>query len=131
MENKIKKLINEAVNCLDWNIIASYYREFEKRYDNKQVRRETTKNEIKREITNICKFVIDNSISYFDQEQFIIMWNADDDEFGGKLEIIFVPTRGSAKEKREDDEEDDDREPNSPEDIDISKMEIKALEQML
>lgn len=91
MDKKLLKLIDEVVNCLDWSIIVETYRE----YDG-DVKRPKGINAIKRDLKNLCKYIISNNIKYFDQEQFIVKWEFVNDKLGSKLEIIYVPTKSCA-----------------------------------
>lgn len=120
MDNRhVMKLINEAINCLKWDVILNFYAEtansFE--YDKKYGSKESITNELR----NVCRFVIENNMSNFDQEQFIISWK-DDSEFGGKLEIMFVPSRACAYEREVE---------TVPAELDSDKIEHEVMLELL
>lgn len=98
MDRHLNNLIDEAINCLNWDVIIDNYRDYEQIVEKKK--RPTTTNSIKTDLRNLCRFMIENNISYFDQEQFIVTWRHSDldDKLGSKLEILYVPTRSCAYE---------------------------------
>ena len=91
MDKKTKKIIDEAISCLNWDVILETYRDYE-RSDRKKT---VTIHTIKLDLRNLCRFIIENNINYFDQEQFIVIWRHSeiDNKLGSKLEILYVPTR--------------------------------------
>ncbi len=120
MDNKhVMKLINEAINCLKWDVILNFYAEAANMYDSDK--RYSSKESITKELRNVCLFVIQNNMSDFDQEQFIILWK-DDSEFGGKLEIMFVPSRSCAYEREVE---------TVPAELDSDKIEHEVMLELL
>lgn len=88
------KLIDDAFSCIDWSLVLQFYNEneYSDKYHKKRI---NVLQHIKNDLRNLCNFVIDNNLNYFDQDQFIIRWNnMADDSLGDKLEILFVPVRG-------------------------------------
>lgn len=122
MDKQLKKIIDEAISCLNWTVITDNYRDYEKIVGKK---RKTTMETIKQDLRNLCTFIVENNISYFDQDQFVIIWRTTDIDYklGSKLEIMFVPTRASAFGEEEYDLRDDE--------IDSTQLELDTLESLL
>jgi len=122
MDKQIKKIIEEAISCLNWNVIVENYRDYEKITGKK---RRTTSDTIKTDLRNLCVFIIENNINYFDQDQFLIIWRHTDNDskLGNKLEIMFVPTRACAFSEDVCAEIDDD--------IDTTQLELDTLSSLL
>lgn len=93
------KIIDEAFACMNWPLILQHYKDSELYQKKKSV----SINAIKKDLRNLCMFVMENNISYFDQEQFVIIWNCNDtgSHLGCKLEILFVPVRACSYENEE------------------------------
>lgn len=123
MDKQFKKIIEEAIGCLNWNVIVENYRDYERIIGKKK--RKTTIDSIKQDLRNLCMFIMDNNISYFDQDQFVIVWRHTDIDYklGSKLEIMFVPTRACAFGEEEYDMRDDE--------IDATQLELDTLESLL
>lgn len=123
MDKQLKKIIEEAIGCLNWNVIVDNYRDYERIVGKNK--RKTTMNSIKQDLRNLCAFIMDNNISYFDQDQFVIIWRHTDIDYklGSKLEIMFVPTRACAFGEEEYDMRDDE--------IDASQLELDTLDSLL
>lgn len=123
MDKQLKIIIEEAIGCLNWTVIAENYRDYERIVGKKK--RETTVETIKQDLRNLCTFIVENNISYFDQDQFVIIWRTTDIDYklGSKLEIMFVPTRSTAFGEEEYDMRDDE--------IDSTQLELDTLESLL
>ena len=123
MDKQQKKIIEEAISCLNWTVITDNYRDYERIIGKKK--RKTTMDTIKQDLRNLCTFIVENNISYFDQDQFVIIWRTTDIDYklGSKLEIMFVPTRASAFGEEEYDLRDDE--------IDSTQLELDTLESLL
>lgn len=96
MDKKYRKIIDEALSCLNWEVIVDTYKDYERIISKRK--RDTTIDSIKTDLRNLCNFIIENNISYFDQDQFVITWRTTDmdHKLGSKLEIMYVPTRACA-----------------------------------
>lgn len=123
MDKQLKKTIEEAISCLNWTIIADNYRDYEKIVGKKK--RRMTVDTIKKDLRNLCHFIIENNISHFDQDQFVIIWRHTDidHKLGSKLEIMFVPTRACSYGSEEYDLRDDE--------IDATQLELDTLTSLL
>jgi len=124
VDKKYRKIIDEAISCLNWDVIVQNYRDYERILGKKK--RPTNAESIKNDLRNLCKFIIENNITYFDQDQFVITWRHSDIDFklGSKLEIMFVPTRSVAYSEEEEYDLRDDE-------IDSAKMELDTLTRLL
>lgn len=100
MDKKIKRVIEEAMSCLDWDVIMSFYQssDYELKFTKRRERKTVTKDFIKKELRSTVTFVIESGISKFEADQWIINWRTSDDELGHMLEIIFAPTKGCSFE---------------------------------
>jgi len=122
MDKQSKIIIEEAISCLNWTIIVENYRDYEK---NGEKKRKTNIDTIKTDLRNLCHFIIENNISHFDQDQFVITWrNTDvDHKLGSKLEIMFVPTKACAFGEEERDMKNDE--------VDATQLELDTLSSLL
>lgn len=122
MDKQFKRIIDKTISCLNWDVIVQNYRDCECIIGKKKLH--TTLDSIKKDLYNLCVFIIENNISYFDQDQFIIIWKHTniDHKLGSRLEIMYVPSRSIVS--NEDYEFRDDE-------IDDAQLEISALERLL
>jgi len=121
MDKHIINLIDAAINKLNWSIIISSYTDYET-IPNKKIR-PVTINTIKKDLKNVCKFIIENNITYFDQDQFIITWDYKS-QINGKLDILYVPTRSTTFDDKYRFEPLDDE-------SEISETELAAFQKLL
>lgn len=91
MDKKLLKLINEAINCLNWSVIVETYKDYEG-----DTKKSKGINVIKRDLKNLCKYIISNNIKNFESDQFVVKWEFVNNKLGSKLEIIYVPTKSCA-----------------------------------
>ena len=135
MEKKITQMIDEAIRCLNWDVIMEYYREHDY-YEigaGKKIKRipkvprtdKLTKDFLVKDLKHILNFVINNNIQEFDHDQWFILFKnykmETKDGLGTKLELLFAPTRGVAFEE----------EFKEVVEIDPNVQEKEALEELL
>lgn len=101
MEKTIKKMFNEAVRCLNWDIIMNFYESNDQEsffLKKRRGRGGLSKDSIRKELKNLVEYVHNNDISRFEADQWIIMYKKGDGDLGAMLEIIFAPTKGCSFE---------------------------------
>ena len=86
MDRKHARLVDDAIGCLDWGMIAKTYGEYEGRKPRGMA-------SVKKELRNICVYIIENGLTQFDEGKFIIRWTFVNDQLGNKLEILYCPTK--------------------------------------
>jgi len=126
MEKIFKKMFDEAIRCLDWDVIMSFYdsNDYESAYFKKRRGRGgITKDSIRKELRNLVDFVLTNDISRFEAEQWIIISKKNEGDLGGMLEIIFAPTKSCAFEKEDD--------YPTEEEINQDAYEVEVLQELL
>lgn len=100
-------MVDEAIRCLNWDVIMEYYREHDyyeigvKKGKKTDRHNKVTKDFLVKDLKNILNFVITNNITEFDHDQwFILFKNVETkDGLGAKLEVLFAPTRGVSFEE--------------------------------
>lgn len=109
MDKKLKEMMNEAIRCLNWDIILDYYSihdyfeiGIKKRKNVTKTHKGVTKDFLIKELKSIITFVIDGGLHEFDHDQwFIIYRNYEEigkNGLGARLEILFSPTKSVAFE---------------------------------
>ena len=138
---KFDRMINDAVEDLDWRMIISFYQKLDLPWygkdrlrKNSLEKRKPTIEELQNELKTVCRFVMEKELTGYVYEYWTIFFldpgNYDTeefnsrDDFGCQLEIIFSPTRSLSFEKSFEDYIEEDQ-------ITQNEMEIAILEGFL
>lgn len=104
MDKSFKKIFEEAIRCLNWEVIMGFYanNDYESAFLKKRKGSGSiTKDQIKKELMNLVEFVLANNVNRFEADQWIIVCKMEGD-LGNMIEIIFAPTKGCAFEGEPD-----------------------------
>ena len=107
----IQKLIDEVLRKLDWDLIMKYFEstgviEDEPIQSKKRVKRVQLNMKslftVKKELTDLIKFVIESNFDELQHDNWIISWTKGT---GCRLEVVFTPTRVIITENFDEDDE--------------------------
>ena len=113
MMKNYSKTIDDAINRIDWDVVRTFYKEFETiSIKKKSYYKAKTVPEIKRELRDLITFAIEGNCKELHHDQWIISW---DDNFRKgmfSLEVYFVASKSTSIEAIEDEELDEDMGPD-------------------
>jgi hypothetical protein len=106
MEN-YSKVVNDAINKIDWNVVKMFYKELESISTKKKVHFQAKSlADIKKELRNLIEFAIEGNCREVRHDQWIVSWKDDYKTGTFNLEVFFVACKATTKNEVERDDDD-------------------------